>query len=411
MRLLAVLAPAAMLLGQQAPEEAFFERIHAKLAASFATGAGEFLLLAHPGVPIGEPDPVSVAILADRVPLPASRYLPSTATVSGVLADILEQGETTSFQIMSSRNRALMAQRVLWDRRRPGRPTPAHAAYLKHRDAYLWAKDTLELARAERLASGRPVPGGLEAREEAALEAWETRGAKAQIEQALATLREINDENLKLVFFNMRKGLASQEADDPQAGPWFPVVADPPLETWLDEEDWLPFRFAHADRALPEGTGSLPPGTTTAGALPRDFLSTLSLTVDTKRVSLARPWLDEGIFTSHGWRFQLNSGSQAVSTGNPRDADPGRMPLLVTGLLLARNLRMEGTWSGSPTADLASAGPFSLRGPWTPDGAGLHTSFSFHRGALTLVTEGPQVLGFFCRIVPRSPDPDAKAFR
>lgn len=411
MRILAFLASATVLLGQQAPEEVLFDRIHAKLSASFATGAGEVLLLAHPGMPIGDPDPVAVAHLADRIPLPAARYQPSLATVSGVLADVLEQGETTSFQIMSSRNRALMAQRVLWDRRRPGRPTPAYAAYIKHRNAYQWAKDTLELARAERLASGRPVAHGLEIREQAAMEAWETRGAKAQIEQAQATLRDINDENLKVVFFNLRKGLTSQEADDPYTGPWYPVVTDPPEEAWLDEEDWLPFRFAHDDRAMPLGTRAVPAGETAPGALPREFLATLSLSVDTKRVSLTRPWLDEGIFTSHGWRFQPGSGFTAVSTGNPRDPEPGRMPLLVTGLLLARNLRMEGTWAGSPTTDLASAGPFSLRGPWTPNGSGLHTNFSFHRGALTLVTEGPQVLGFFCRIVPRSPDPDAKAFR
>lgn len=410
-RFLAALGWSACLLGQRAPEEAFFERVYGKLAASFAPGGTEFLLLAHPGVPLADPTPRDAAALADRIPLPAERYTPSAATYSTIYGNVLDQSETTSFQNMALRNQALLAQRVIWDRRRPGRPTPAYAAYLKYKKAHDEARDVLALAQAERRASGRPVPSGLEQEVAAALEDWENRGAKEDVEAAFATIRRVADQNLRVLFFNLRKEMARSTRYGGGSDPWLPVVAEPPVESWLDDAGWLPFAFSQKDREVASGGSALPPGPEGRGALPREFLSTASLTVETKRVSLSRGWLDEGIFESHGWRFFPQSGLTQVSTGNPADPDPGLMPMLVTGILLARNLRMEGAWGAPPTAELASAGPFALQGPWKADGDTLHTTFSYRQGNLTFVTEGVQVLGFFCKPVPKSPDPDAKAFR
>jgi hypothetical protein len=410
-RLLPVAGFTLGLLAQGTPEEAFFERVYGKLSASFATGDSEFLLLAHPGLSLDAPDEVAAATLADKVPLPAERYTPGLATYSDTFQNVLSQSETTAFQNMAHRNQALMAQRVLWDRRRPNRPTPAYAAYLKHQQAYEETRDALALARAEQRASGRPVPPGLERRVAEEMREWEARGAKEAIEEAQETIRRVSDENLRVLFYNLRMGLSMASRNDPYVGEYYPVVTEPPVEAWLDEDGWLPFAFSQKESRVASDGPALAPGKEAKGALPKDFLGSVSLTVETKRVSISRPWFDEGIFRSHGWRFFQAGGFTRVSSGNPADPDPGMMPILVTGLLLARNLRMQGAWGGPPDAEIASAGPFNLRGPWTPTGDTLHTNFSFQHGTLTLVTDGAQVLGFFCRPIPKSPDPDPRAFR
>jgi hypothetical protein len=142
----------------------------------------------------------------------------------------------------------------------------------------------------------------------------------------------------------------------------------------------------------------------TAKKLSREFASSVSITLEAKRVNLARPWLDERIFSSHGWRMHKASGIDKVSTGNPADQDPGVMPFLVTGFLLSRKLVIAGSWSQGSPDEVKTLGPFSLEGK-----AGRQVTS--RGGKITISAATPEIIGFFCVSVPKCPDPDAKAFR
>ena len=411
--LAAALTAAASLLADPGPEQQLLERVYTKLAASYSAEAalgsqGEFLLMAHPGISITPDfleDAYGISILADQVPLAARTYQPGSATFSATYSTIINQAEVTNFRDMAERDRALEAKRILTDRRRPGHPTPAFAAYLKCRAAYQAAVDALSLARVEQEISGQAVPADLERAVAAAQRDWESKGSRSVIEKAQATLDTYYNSNLKALFGNLMVELQGAATQGGHPVKWYPVEATPPVGEWLSPAGWKPFRLVRNEKPLARRQASLrlqaKPGGATGPALPAAFLTSLTFTLEAKRVNLDRPWLDEGIFKSHGWRMQKTSGFSVVSTGNPADPDPGLMPMLVTGVLLSRNLVLKGAWSGGPAATVQSVGPFSLKGgkAATAD------------GQLTLSVAGVQILGFFCKPIPRSPTPDASAFR
>ena len=365
-------------------EGALLEKIYAKLAASFAAGQalgqeGDFLLLASPGFPITRADcqdAYAISRLADQIPQPARTFRPSGSLVSNVYGTILARSEASNFQNMTDRGKALKARRLIYDRVRPGQPTPGYAAYLKYALAHAAAQDALALAQTEQRATGRPLPRGLGAAVAAALKDWETLGARKDFDEAEKALATFYDANVKALFTTLADDCNSAKRSDDHPEPWFPVTATPPPEAWLDDQGWMPFSLRDGEKSLATGPASLPLAAGAASAAP----ASVSLTLEAKRVRITRPWLDPGIFRGHGWRLLPDTGFAMVSTGNPADRDPGLMPLMVTGVLLSRKLEVQGG-----------------------GGRGL--------GAFTLSCPGPQIIGFFCTSVPKAPDPDAQAFR
>ena len=307
---------------------------------------------------------------------------------------------------MASRQEALKARRLTYDKTRPGKPTPAYAAYLQYQAAYLSAEDSLTVARTENLATGKPVPPGLEPAVKAALQDWTEKGNRKLIEDAAAALRTFYNENVKALFGGLLGEFASAAKTAGHPDPWYPVTAVPPQQDWLSDKDWKPFSLTRAEKSLAPARVGVPleikPGS--AKKLPDELASSVSITLEAKRVKLARPWLDERIFSSHGWRLHKASGFDKVSSGNPADPDPGLMPFLVTGFLLSRRLVIQGSWSQGSPDELKALGPFSL-------GEKAGRSVVSKGGRITISAETPQIIGFFCTSVPKCPDPDAKAFR
>jgi hypothetical protein len=115
--------------------------------------------------------------------------------------------------------------------------------------------------------------------------------------------------------------------------------------------------------------------------------------VEVKRVTIARPWMDLGIFSAHSWMLKETTGFAQVSSGNPADPDPGPMPVVITGILLARKLTLTGYEGKAP----GRLGPFGL-------GAA-------RRSGSAITAPDPQIIAFFVQVVPKSPTPDPKLFR
>lgn len=418
---LVLLAASALL--RAGAEEAVIERLYAKLGASFTAAQalgqdGDYLLLAHPGFALDAAyleDDYGISQLADQIPLAARYYQPSGNRCSSTYETILTQAEASNFVNQASRQAALQARRLMYDRLRPGRPTKAYEAYLKYQEAYLVAKDAYTLAAVEAKTSGTPVPPALKPAMDAALQAWEKKGGKALFEDAQKRLDGYYQENVKANFASLEGDLVMAARRD-HGDTWYPVTATPPPREWLGDAGWKPFRMTQREANLAPATVALPLQAR-AGApgqsLPGPFLSTLSLSLETKRVTFERTWLDAGVFTSRRWRLLPGVGFPKVSTGHPEDPDPGPMPLMITGVLLSRHMVLQGAWSqASAPGALKAIGPFAISaGSGDVPGRVLAAHTSVQNGVLTIRVDGPQILGFFCRAVPRCPDPDAKAFR
>jgi len=383
------------------PEAELLEKLYAKLAASFSSGqalgmGGDYLLLANPGLPISKDDcadAYAISMVADQIPVPARNYRPSGALYSATYGNILDRSECSNFESMADRDKARQARRAIYDKNRPGQPTVKYRAYLDKQAAWAAAQDALTLAQTERLATGKAVPAGLDAAVKAARKDWEANGNKKEIEDTLAALDTYYSANVKALFTNLYNDFSGARRSDGHASEWYPVTATPPPQDWLADSGWKPFTLTQDEASLAKGGAALPLG---AKAQEGSLSGSVSIALETKRVGIARPWLDKGIFSGHGWRLQA-TGFKVVSTGQPADPDPGLMPLLVTGVLLSRKLVLTGTWQSSGGKAL---GPFALSG-----------APAARNGQMTQTVDSPQILGFFCTPVPKSPDPDEKAFR
>ena len=370
---------------------------------------GEFLILANPGIGL-TPDQLSdlydLSALLDEIPKPSRLYFPSGARYSSIYGQILDKAQVTGYQVQADRDKALDARRKLDDRARPGQPTKEYAAYLRYQALYGAAADARTIAQVENRATGKAIPPGLDRAVDDALEKWNKLGFKADMETALAETQKFFDSSAGALFASLRDAFGSAALRGNHDKPWLPVIANPPLEEWLQDQGWHPWSFQQADlrqQAASKTQVPLAPDGAAISNLDPELLASLSLTVEVKRVNISRPWLETKIFSAHTWRLGPTAGFSRVSSGNLADKDPGIMPMIVTGVLLARKLSLTAHWSGDARPGATSLGPFALAGSGgenpAPSGGGL-----------SLQAMGPQIIGFFCRVIPGSPSPDAKYF-
>jgi len=353
-----------------------------------------------------DPDPDAAQrdldILADQIPRVASIYAPSGSRASTTYALMLGQ-EPSAFVLQRDRQSALEATRAMYDARRPGRLTPEYQAYQDLLQRKVEAEDALATAQVEEAASGTPVPAGLAAEVQRLARLLEEPAKRFQpLERALD---RANDEHMAARFYRANQKLEGASADGAPS-----VVATPPPEAWSSQEGWIPWRFSAKDLPVSPpfpSKGPSPSGRSTE--VPGTFLATLTIGMDIRRVTFARPWMDLGLFTSGFWRMRPSAPFPLLSSGQPDSPSPGPMPWRIDGLLLARNLQIHGAWEDPADPRLlATAGllPFTPRGPGT-----LVPSPGPAEGSLVLRAPGIQIIGLFCTLLPRCPDPDPRAFR
>ena len=234
---------------------------------------------------------------------------------------------------------------------------------------------------------------------------WIARGSRARIRSALAAVRKAYDTNAPVMLKALRDELSRGRIIGGSPEPWYSVLVNPPMAGWLSNLGWSPWTFRQTDvkpRRPRERVPLNPDGSAQVPEARPLKTATMTLKVNLKRVVVARPWLDLDLFSARTWQLPEGAGFTMVSTGNLADPDPGMMPLVVTGFLLARNLTL--TWSKgqgeAPETAPAQVGPFRLGAAQTRKSG----------GETVISAPDPQIIAFFCEVVPRSPDPDPKLF-
>lgn len=109
-------------------------------------------------------------------------------------------------------------------------------------------------------------------------------------------------------------------------------------------------------------------------------------------VLLQRSWFPDTLLMLRNW--YLPDYSQGGISNGTGVQDPGPMPVMATGFVAVRNLKITSNWSDQdlPAAQAsASFGPFSLVGR------------SFDTGSGTLTCPGIQIIGWFCSALPVLP--------
>jgi hypothetical protein len=138
----------------------------------------------------------------------------------------------------------------------------------------------------------------------------------------------------------------------------------------------------------------------------------MTVSVDLVQVPLLRPWMTSWIFSSRGWQGGTMIGSDGSICSGSLPLT-GKMPIIPTSMILARNLRINLDMTSEVNRTFASSfssrasvgwGPFSVRGNYSRT-----TNTASHDFVATgsgIICNGTQIIGLVCEVLPRCPNHD-----
>ena len=409
-------------LAGQDPDAEFLARFQAKLAASYTVGSGqtagnEVLLLSPLGMAL-TPDWLSdkrgLSSLLDQIPIVANAFSSSGLTVSNTYTWILESAQASTYLDMKKRDAYDKAMELLYDR--TGQPKLKLTEYRANLKKYLGyqcilqsAQEEQSIAAAEAATEGIPVPPSPsldKTIQDASSNMALVKSLMGEVEAAFKTIADYDEDHAEAWLLGLKNNNAAAQVDPGLPEMWFPdLVISPDADTWLSDADWKSISYKQSEHpmpAVPLPVAQAPKGAAPRTPAPPGWLATLSLTMQTKRIRISRPWLDPSLFTSQQWLLPSWCGIGVVATGNLTDPNPGVMPMVITGLLLSRNLSIKGQWAAGNDSSPAALGPFNL--------AKAQSTSTQANGLMSINCAGPQIIGYFCTVLPKTPNP-GKNFR
>lgn len=139
---------------------------------------------------------------------------------------------------------------------------------------------------------------------------------------------------------------------------------------------------------------------------------TISVDLQITVAPIRRTWLDASVFANRAWRLDPNINKSIFSDGGT--PPKGRMPALITGMILGRALKLGIDMSTTENKAFASQlkvsasagwGPFSVRGNYSRNTE--RKSHDFVQSTAGIEAPGMQILGLICQLLPKSPNPDS----
>jgi hypothetical protein len=179
-----------------------------------------------------------------------------------------------------------------------------------------------------------------------------------------------------------------------QNGPSGPDIATPVQVTRFNFD---PATMMLHPQLLAQATAQL-----SAAATPQSVAThSMEISFEHCIVTLIRPWFPEMFLMARNWYvpgYERGAFSNGSGVG-----DTGLLPVLPSGFVMIRNLKISAQWNGDDIAAVTGAislGPLSLMGS------------SFDSGSNTLSCPGMQIIGWFCEalpVLPPMPDPEMSA--
>lgn len=309
--------------------------------------------------------------LVNRVPTQPTWAPPSTVHLWGIYGEVLGADLARSTLTPEEHQRYDTAVAYLYDTGPDGVfvPSPALRDYRTARQTWLQADTDYHQAEQTAAMSTDPAardhwthvdePRLRQARDDA-MDAWQTAGHKAEVEDALRETSELASKAPSSIWKRHRDtfnpNLPDQYTTAPNGTRFAPTYYSPdgalddPWSRVVLSEDMLRTLAAQTPAELKSAFGDRATDDTV-----------FSLAFEYRVVSVLRPWLDPPmeLFGSRAWR--LSSGVAALSDG----ASPphGRCPSYVESVALARNVELIRQAVGYTQ----TPGETTLHGTWTLD--------------------------------------------
>lgn len=122
-------------------------------------------------------------------------------------------------------------------------------------------------------------------------------------------------------------------------------------------------------------------------------------------VRIYRPWFNTAFFKLKNWTVD-DMGANGISDGKGK----GALPMVTTALIVARDFKLEGSFSSKAVDTMRSAvsgstsvgwGPFKVSGNYSQSSSSESQKSSFNGSTLTV--PGLQVIGYVNSLIPASP--------
>jgi hypothetical protein len=375
--------------------------LSARLQETYVHDKGHALELVWPamalpdisGVPDLE-DEFEMATLVNAAPLRQPFYAAGASTVRGTYSHVLNNKSVEVLPHTPAETQQLeTAYAVLFDPQ-TRKNTPKWEAYLQQEAIYLQrlddiANQTFELREAGTLTADQDVKSRTETKN--ASDAWVAKGYKKEIEDALAAIDRLSNKDGLAWWHDVRAEFDARQVRGPRGERYGETNYYPHMSEWLKPAGWTHFH-------LNSTTASV------RGLNPQ--ITNFVLSVDLKRVEVERPWLEKQVFSNPHWTLRgvtAIDGEGLTITANAAKAD---MPLLITGFVLARNAKFVVRVADAErfTNQVLSKGFLQISGltQWKLRAVKPVT----HLESATvedIEIKGPQIIGFICAKVPKSP--------
>jgi hypothetical protein len=419
-------------MAENKEEAKLFTQLYSKLtevmgtAGPHAEPGQDYLALQAPGIPVNvkaEPEGKNVnqnaawSAVLNKVPRLNWVYTPSGLLASDVYKDIVENHRYAKVELTETEKKELEEAQKLYKATRD--------EYKRYAGAYRVVLAQYENARATAENTGEEMPHHFTEELNEARAEWATEGHKAEHERAGAVIEQLQ-QNDPATWWNTLAERLRNARLEAKSGPFWPASTYPEYPFLIGEEGWAQFSFKQKDfehqeeSSLVKAGGSLGfEGIFSLGAEYSDEhkqwstnSTDIELTAELKRAEILRPWFDGNVLRAHTWTFAGPMEGSTVSQGNvfPAAKEDTLMPLLPTGILLARNVVLKADFSSEDEKfmheKLAAKGdlgwgPFSISASYLEEEE--KRSFTSHLSEGELKIEGQQLIGFFCDVVPLCP--------
>lgn len=435
---------------QEDPNVLQMKKIYSKFAEVLTVGnnqikqGGSFLVLASPGYlldPNLDPDGnvqdrVILNALIEKSIEPDWIYRPRTTLTSEVYRKILTFHQAPEFKLSPDKKAELdKANKEIYRKNAAGTNeyTVGWNQYTTLRDEYAGAID--ETQTWMNANPGKPLPAKLNNKLTKAKEDYLTLGEGTRRAALLQRKREWEAFDPETWWAELT-GFFDGNVDLIGGRPYPRNLYYPKYATWIDPKlSWTKVSFSQKDFSQTTTNGS----TSSGGGLGASYglfsiggsasgssdwkslnqdVSSISVSFEVLRVNIERPWMDTMVFYSNAWRWGCGlsvTDKPVISDGgDPSKGQQltGIMPLLPTGMLVARNLKVSMNVSSflqNTVNSQSSAGGSVSFGPFSLGGSRKSSNNTDHVHATATGTgvsfAAPQIIGFFVEVLPKTPNP------
>ncbi|HKG04507.1 MAG TPA: hypothetical protein VKB03_15115 [Conexibacter sp.] len=419
-----------------------FKQLYSKLAEALSVGTPNaapgqnYIALCNPGILLDPrlnvareaPAQQIWASLLDNVPYANWVYTPTNMSVARVYEQILADKEVPLIELSKAQQELLARERAVI-MEEEGEPTRRFLAYRRYQALYLRALTAFATAQTTMANTGTPIPPEATEALNEAREDWNTFGFKGQVEAAQATVANLEALNPNTWW----RALRNQYENTRGTLPFEPTTTYPDYSWFIGEEGWTRFTFTQED-VVRQSTSSAVGGgggvsanwglwrVSGSAEYSRETKASssdttgISISLDLMRATITRNWLDPLVFRAHTWRIARGTSldGRLISRGTfiPGEEGGALMPLLPTGVIVARNVVINAQFSHEDQTIVQEAlrteasvgwGPFAISGHYNQSSRSdvSHGNVS----ATGISNPSPQILGFFCDVLPLCPSP------